>query len=92
VILTFRERCDDPFPLSSRLAAGLGRVRRPTKQMTPPPFKVTREKAVQELLWEVGRLGGKYPLLSANVEPRRDGLPRATTAEPPDPGVAIISR
>lgn len=38
---------------------------------------------------ELERLGGKYPLLSSNVELRLDGRPRADRGEPSDPGVCL---
>lgn len=34
-------------------------------------------------------MGARYPVLSTNVELRRDGLPYANQREPSDPGVAV---
>lgn len=45
--------------------------------------------AVDRMEAEIDRLGGKYPLLSTNVEPRLDGTPRADRAPPADPGVCV---
>jgi len=52
-------------------------------------FDVTPGKAARELLWEIERMGGKYPVISTNAELRRDGLPYANHKEPDDPGVAV---
>lgn len=34
-------------------------------------------------------MGGRYPVLSTNLETRLDGLPYANAKEPADPGVAV---
>lgn len=52
-------------------------------------FKGTFVKVRSELLAEIKRLGGSYPVLSTNIPLRRDGLPYAGHAEPADPGVAV---
>lgn len=38
---------------------------------------------------EVSRLGGTYPLISTNIEPRLDGRPKGGKAGPDDPGVCV---
>lgn len=52
-------------------------------------FKVTFEKALTELGYEIERLGGRYPTLSSNLELRIDGQPRRDKGEPRDTGVAV---
>lgn len=52
-------------------------------------FKVTREKAIRELGNEIARLGGRYPVVSSNVELRIDGQMRMDRGEPVDRGVAV---
>lgn len=59
-----------------------------TKYRGPSRFDVTFAKAVQELEWELERLGARHPVLSTNCELRLDGRPRANQ-EPADPGVAV---
>jgi hypothetical protein len=46
-------------------------------------------KATNEVLEEVRRLGGSWPIISSNVELRQDGLPYANRRDPNDPGVAV---
>lgn len=52
-------------------------------------FKVSYDQAVKQLDQEIGRLGGKYPTLSTNLELRLDGSPRRDRGEPSDRGVAV---
>lgn len=52
-------------------------------------FKVDFEKAVRELGWEIERMGGRYPVLSTNLELTIDGRPRRDRGEPADRGVAV---
>jgi DnaJ-like protein len=52
-------------------------------------FKITFEKAVSSLSDEIDRLGGKYPVLSTNLEIRLDGSFKRNAGEPSDPGVAV---
>lgn len=51
-------------------------------------FQVTHDRALKDLSTEIERLGGRYAVLSTNVELRLDGT---TTGgwEPRDPGVAV---
>ena len=53
-------------------------------------FDVTPDKAMQELVWEIQRMGARYPVISTNVALRRDGRPYAG-AKPDgnDAGVAV---
>jgi hypothetical protein len=57
--------------------------------LRPGNFKVDFDKAVRELGHEIERLGGKYPVLSTNMELRIDGQPRRDKGEPRDRGVAV---
>lgn len=52
-------------------------------------FKVDFDKAVRELAHEIELLGGRYPVLSSNLELRLDGMPRRDKGEPADRGVAV---
>lgn len=52
-------------------------------------FDVSFAKARDELMREIQLLGGRLPVLSTNIELRRDGLPYAGQAEPADRGVAV---
>lgn len=56
------------------------------------PYKVTPQKATDELLWSLQRLGAdrRTVVLSTNVPVRRDGLPYANASAPDDPGVAVF--
>lgn len=55
------------------------------QQQRQPPDGV----ALARLKEELGRLGARYPVVSSNVELRRDGLPLSGRPEPHDPGVAV---
>ena len=52
-------------------------------------FSVTFARARDELLAEIKRLNGKLPIISSNMELRRDGLPYATQPALADPGIAV---
>lgn len=52
-------------------------------------FDVTFDRARRELSAAIVRMGGSYPVISTNVELRRDGMPYASGKEPADPGVAV---
>lgn len=52
-------------------------------------FQAKMAASRQHLMDEIRRMGGRYPVLSTNVELRRDGLPYANQREPDDPGVAV---
>lgn len=52
-------------------------------------FGLTFARARDDLLEEIGRLGGEDVILSTNINLRRDGLPYANTREPQDSGVAV---
>lgn len=61
-----------------------------TKSRRPAAFKVSLEKAVEELEWEVERLGARYPVLSTNVPRRMDGsISLRGIPDNGDPGVAV---
>lgn len=55
----------------------------------PAPFGMTMAGARDHLMSELRLMGARYPVLSSNVELRRDGLPYANQREPSDPGVAV---
>lgn len=46
-------------------------------------------RARDSLVNELRLLGCKFPVISTNIEVRRDGLPYANRPEPADPGVAV---
>lgn len=51
--------------------------------------ELTIAEAIDRLQSELERLGGRYPVLSTNLELRRDGSPRSGQREPQDPGAAV---
>lgn len=51
--------------------------------------RVTHAAASEKLEDQIERLGGKYPILSTNVELRMDGRPRADRTAPYDPGACV---
>lgn len=71
------------FPLAWPI--GRPRTRNPQRSQ----FKVTQHAAVQDLAYEVDRMGGSQLVITTNVELRRDGLPRSDRAAPRDTGVAV---
>lgn len=66
-----------------------GRARTPDYRREPSRFNTSFGIAVQEVLREVARLGGRLPVISTNVPLRRDGLPLANAKRITDPGVAV---
>ena len=52
-------------------------------------FSVTFARARDELLAEIRRLNGKLPVISSNMQLRRDGLPYAQQTNIQDPGIAV---
>ena len=52
-------------------------------------FDVSFASARDGLLEQIRMLGGRYALISTNIELRRDGLPYANQRDPDDKGVAV---
>ena len=52
-------------------------------------FKCRFRDVRQEVLSEIARIGGSYPMISTNNPVLRSGLPSASALEPDDPGVAV---
>lgn len=52
-------------------------------------FDVSFVNARDGLFDEIGRMSGRYIVLSTNIELRRDGLPYANQPEPRDSGVTV---
>ena len=52
-------------------------------------FKTSFHLAVNGLLDEIRLLGGKYPVITSNLELRQDGLPYSNQRMPEDSGVAV---
>ena len=75
------------MPEAHPLAWPEGRPR--TKRPQRSRFDVGFANARDELFDEIRRLGGSVPVLSTNVELRRDGLPYASRPEPDDSGAAV---
>lgn len=50
---------------------------------------ITLAEAVGELVRELDLLGAQNLIVSTNIEPRLDGMPRSGQAIPDDPGIAI---
>lgn len=60
-----------------------------TKSPSRSRFDVSFVAARDGLFDEIGRMGGRYIILSTNIELRRDGLPYANQPEPRDSGVSV---
>lgn len=60
-----------------------------TKRRQRSQFNTSFANARDTLMSELRLMGAKLPVLSTNVELRRDGLPYASQKEPDDPGIAI---
>lgn len=73
----------DAFPLAWPSGRPRSRYRRSA------PFRTTLAKARDGVMNEIRLLGGRLPIISANLELRLDGLPRANQSIPDDPGVAV---
>lgn len=73
----------DAYPLA--WPGGWPRTKRRERSRFDGQFAKVRD----EMLREIGLLGGRYVVLSTNVALRRDGLPYANQAEPADPAVAV---
>lgn len=69
------------------LAWPIGRPR--TTSPTWSKFKVSQAIAVNDLAYEVERMGGSQLVITTNVELRKDGLPRGDRPAPRDCGVAV---
>lgn len=52
-------------------------------------FDVSQDRAQTGIINEIRRLGGIMPVISTNIELRRDGLPYANRRAPADKGVAV---
>jgi hypothetical protein len=50
---------------------------------------LTVRDSIMRLQRQCDTLGARYVVISTNVEPRLDGLPRSDRSEPSDPGVAL---
>lgn len=75
----------EAYPLS--WPAGWARTAQGKRQASR--YRVTQERAQQDLLRSLRLLGARYVTISTNVPLRRDGLPYASAKAPGDPGVAV---
>ncbi|MDH5394538.1 MAG: J domain-containing protein [Gammaproteobacteria bacterium] len=66
-----------------------GWPRTPQNKVTDSAFRVTQDKAQNNLLKELKLLGAKQVYLSTNIRLRQDGMPYASQRPPEDKGVAI---
>ena len=73
----------DAYPLE--WPAGYVRTDKPKRSV----FKCTFGAVCSGVLRELKLLGAVYPVISTNVPLRNDGLPRATSGQPVDRGVAV---
>ncbi|MGR3179902.1 MAG: J domain-containing protein [Candidatus Anammoxibacter sp.] len=60
-----------------------------TENLQRSRFKISFIRARDCLVNELRLLECKFPVISTNIEVRRDGLPYANRPEPADPGVAV---
>jgi hypothetical protein len=65
---------------------GWPRTKQPQRSRFAHP---TVAVATDEVLAEIARFGGSYPVISSNMELRKDGLPRSDRRMPSDTGVAV---
>lgn len=65
--------------------SGVPRERNPS----PSPFTATIKSADEDIRREVRLMGGTLPVVSSNLELRRDGLPYAGQRQPDDAAVAV---
>lgn len=73
----------EAFPLS--WPHGWPRTKMPSRSRFDVPFTSARDG----LMEQIRLLGGRLPVLSSDLELRRDGLPYANQREPADKGVAV---
>lgn len=67
-----------------------GWPRTPSHRRQPSRFKpYGLADEAKETRWELQRLGARNPVISTNIELRRDGLPYSGRPRPDDPGVAV---
>lgn len=52
-------------------------------------FDISQDRAQTGIMQQIKLLGGSDPVISTNIELRRDGLPYANRREPQDKGVAV---
>lgn len=71
------------FPLHWPM--GWPRTKNPQRSRFDIALTATRDG----LFSQISLMGGRYPVLSSNLELRRDGLPYAQQREPHDAGVAV---
>lgn len=71
------------------LAWPAGWPRTPHHKRTSGAFNSTFNKTMIEVRNEVGRLGGRYIIISSDIPLRQDGFPYASSPEPKDPGIAV---
>lgn len=74
---------EDAYPLT--WPQGKPRIKYPQRSRFKASFALCRD----ELLREIQRIGGGLPILSTNIQLKRDGLPYAGQKEPEDKGVAV---
>jgi hypothetical protein len=73
----------DAYPLSWPF--GKKREKNPQRSR----FNVSFMTARDELMNEIYRMGGLFPVLSTNIPLKRDGMPYAGQKEPDDRGIAV---
>lgn len=79
-------RPDERYPLTWPN----GWKRTPTWQRSHSPFKIdSTERAMRELMDELGRLGARNIIISSNLKLRQDGMPYANQPRHDDEGIAI---
>ncbi len=86
-------------PTAYPLTWPAGRPRTPWQKRKRAAFKTMRESrglseltvavGTERVLRELQLFGARYPLISTDVELRRDGLPRSGKSDPTDPGAAV---
>jgi len=73
----------EAFPLSWPL----GKPRTPWQKRDKGSFSGTRAETIARLQRQVELLGGRWLVISSDLQLRKDGQPHAGRAEPSDPGI-----
>ncbi len=63
--------------------------RTPESKRLRSAFRTTFGAIRDSLLNEIRLLGGRYPVISSNIELKNNGFPYANKQEPDDPGIAV---
>lgn len=66
-----------------------GWPRTPQHRRADATYQVTFNRALEDALDSIRKMGGRSPIVSSNLKLRQDGLPYANQREPDDSGIAV---